>query len=172
MEPLRQEYGVGQYDKDGADALMTEAGYSKNSDGFWADANGEIVKCNIISSAHFTDLSPVVAALLEQHGIESSWAQPPDVWARNGKGGDYECTLVGHNGSQSGDIYRSLLMFTTDSGANRWSYSNAEFDSVVASMAEEPDVDKVLDLTEQALRIWLEDQPDVPLVEFFNRGDS
>ncbi|MYF78796.1 MAG: hypothetical protein F4180_02570 [Chloroflexi bacterium] len=60
-------------------------------------------------------------------------------------------------------------MFTTDSGANRWSYSNAEFDSVVASMAEEPDVDKVLDLTEQALRIWLEDQPDVPLVEFFNR---
>ena len=36
-------------------------------------------------------------------------------------------------------------------------------------MAEEPDVDKVLELTEQALRIWLADQPDVPLVEFFNR---
>ena len=169
MQPLAEEFSVGQYDKDGADSLLTEAGYSMNSDGFWADGNGDTIKCNIISSAHFTDLGPVVAALLEQHGIESSWAQPPDVWARNGKGGDYECTLVGHNGSQSGDIYRSLLMFTTDSGANRWSYSNPEFDSVVASMAEEPDVDKVLDLTEQALRIWLEDQPDVPLVEFFNR---
>ena len=36
-------------------------------------------------------------------------------------------------------------------------------------MAQEPDVDKVLELTEQALRIWLADQPDVPLVEFFNR---
>ena len=36
-------------------------------------------------------------------------------------------------------------------------------------MAREPDTQKVLDLTEEALRIWLTDMPDVPLFEFFNR---
>ena len=169
MEPLAEEFGLGVYDKDGGDALLSAAGYSKNSDGYWADSNGDTIKCNIIGSGHFTDLGPALAATLERHGIESTWSQPPDVWARNGKGGDYECTLVGHNGSQSGDIYRTLLAYTTESGGNRWSYSNPEFDAIVESMAREPDTQKVLDLTEQALRIWLADMPDVPLFEFFNR---
>lgn len=169
MEPLAQEFKLGQYDKDEADTLLMTAGYSKNSDGVWADANGDTIKCNIIGSGHFTDLGPVLAAVLNQHGIESSWAQPPDVWSRNTKGGDFECSLVGHNGSQSGDVYRTLLAYTTENGGNRWSYANSEFDSIVDSMALEPDADKVLDLTEDALRIWLNDMPDVPLFEFFNR---
>ena len=169
MEPLAEEFELGVYSKDAGDALLEGAGYSKNSDGIWADGNGDTIKCNIIGSGHFTDLGPVLAAVLEQHGIESSWAQPPDVWSRNGKGGDYECTLVGHNGSQTGDVYRTLLMYTTESGSNRWSYSNPDYDTIVNSMAEEPDIDKVLDLTEEALRIWLTDLPDVPLFEFFNR---
>ena len=168
MEPLAEEFELGVYSKDDGDALLEGAGYSKNSDGYW-EKDGETIKCNIIGSGHFTDLGPVLAAVLEQHGIESSWAQPPDVWSRNGKGGDYECTLVGHNGSQSGDIYRTLLAYTTDSGANRWSYSNPEFDSIVDSMAQEPDIEKVLNLTEDALRIWLTDLPDIPIFEFFNR---
>ena len=169
MEPLAEEFGLGEYDSDGADALLTAAGYTKNSDDLWADANGDTIKCNIIGSGHFTDLGPALASTLQRHGIDSSWSQPPDVWARNTKGGDFECSLVGHNGSQSGDVYRTLLAYTTDNGGNRWSYSNAEFDAIVESMAREPDTQKVLDLTEQALRIWLTDMPDVPLFEFFNR---
>ena len=169
MEPLAQEFGLGVYDKEGGDALLMEAGYTMNSDGFWADENGDTINCNIIGSGHFTDLGPALAAALDRHGIVSEWSQPPDVWARNTKGGDFECSLVGHNGSQSGDVYRTLLAYTTEDGGNRWSYSNAEFDSIVASMAREPDQQKVLELTEQALRIWLTDMPDVPLFEFFNR---
>ena len=169
MESLAQEFGLGDYDKAGADALLMEAGYSKNADDLWADANGDTIKCNIIGSGHFTDLGPALASTLQRHGIDSSWSQPPDVWARNTKGGDFECSLVGHNGSQSGDVYRTLLAYTTDNGGNRWSYSNAEFDAIVESMAREPDTQKVLDLTEEALRIWLTDMPDVPLFEFFNR---
>lgn len=169
MEPLAQEFGLGVYDREGGDQLLMAAGYSKNSDGYWADASGDTIKCNIIGSGHFTDLGPALEAQLERHGIVAKWSQPPDVWARNVKGGDFECSLVGHNGSQSGDIYRTLLAYTTEDGGNRWSYSNAEFDRLVEAMAREPDQARVLDLTEDALRIWLDELPDVPLFEFFNR---
>ncbi len=166
MEPLAQEFVLGEYDKEGGDALLTAAGYSKNSDGVWADSSGDTIKCNIIGPAHFTDLGPVMAAVLNQHGIESSWSQPPDVWSRIVPGGDYECSMSGNNGSQSGDIYRTLLLYT---GENKWSYDNSDFEAAVALMAEEPDEEKVLELTRNALQIWIKDMPAVPIFEFFNR---
>ena len=125
-----QEFNIGQYDKDGADALLTEAGYSMNSDGFWADGNGEVIKCNIISSAHFTDLGPVVAALLEQHGIESSWAQPPGCLGQKRQG---RRLRVHPSWSQrfaiGGHISDVVDRTQLKMAANRWSYSNPEFDS-------------------------------------------
>ena len=73
---------MGKFDPADGDARLTAAGYAKNSDGFWADANGDTIVCNIASFPQFSDLGPVVAETLRQHGIDASYAEPPDAYAR------------------------------------------------------------------------------------------
>ena len=64
------------------DEPLAAAGDAKNSDGCWADANGDTIVCNIASFPQFSDLGPVVAETLRQHGIDASYAEPPDAYAR------------------------------------------------------------------------------------------
>ncbi len=172
LADLEAEFEPGLYDPADADARMTAAGYTKNSEGIWADADGDTIKCNIVSLPHFSDMGPVLVEMLKQGGIEASYAEPPDVGALLDSG-DYSCGLWGHSGSMSGDIYRTLLMYTTDDAANRWNYANSEFDTIVEEMAVTADEAKVRELEAAAMEMWLKDMPEVNLTQFYNRtGNS
>jgi peptide/nickel transport system substrate-binding protein len=168
LADLEAEYEPGKYDPADGDALLTEAGYSKDSEGFWADAEGDRIKCNISSLPHFSDMGPVLAEMLQQQGIEASYAEPPDVGALLSSG-DYTCGLFGHNGSMSGNIYRTLLLYTTGDPGNWFQYSNPEFDAIVEELAVVADEQRVRELEKEAMNIWLRDLPDVNLVQFYNR---
>lgn len=168
LAELEAKYQQGIYDPAEGDALLTEAGYTKDSEGYWADADGARIQCNILSLPHFSDSGPILVEMLKQAGIESSFSQPPDIGTRL-PAGDFQCGLWGHNGSMSGDIYRTLLIYTTGDVGNYSQYSNAEFDAIVEEMATATDDEQIRALERQAMDIWLRDLPEVPLLQFYNR---
>ncbi|MFN8441157.1 MAG: ABC transporter substrate-binding protein [Caldilineaceae bacterium] len=168
LKDLEAKYEPGKYDPADADARLTAAGYTKDSEGFWADSTGDRIKCNITSFSLWTDLGPVLAETLKQHGIESSYNEPTDAYGAM-SGGNYECGLFGHNGAQSGTIYRTLNIYTTGNPENLFQYSNPDFDAIVKQLGNASEQSKVLELEHQAMEIWLKDLPDIQLVQFFNR---
>ncbi len=106
--------------------------------------------------------------MLRQNGIDASFSQPPDVGTLLA-GGDYICGMWGHNGAMSGNIYRTLLLYTTGDASNWFQYSNPEFDAIVEELAVTADEAKVRELEHAAMDIWLRDMPDVNLLQFYNR---
>ena len=168
LADLEAEYQPGLYDPADADDRLMAAGYEKNADGIWADADGDTIKCHISSLPHFSDSGPVIVEMLKQGGIEASYSEPPDVGSLLPTG-DYICGLWGLAGAMSDSLYRSLLHFTTDDSGNWFQYSNPEFDAIVAELAGTADKAKALELEKAAMAIWLEDLPAVNLVQFYNR---
>ena len=69
----------------------------------------------------------------------------------------------------SGDIYRTLLLYTTGGNDNFSQYSNPEFDAIVEELSVTADEAKVRELEYAAMEIWLQDMPDIQLVQFYNR---
>ena len=156
-----------EYNPSDAEKLLTEAGYTKKR-GFWVDASGNKITCNIVAFGIFSDIGPVIAQTLVNAGIESSYSEPPDAIDQLTTG-KYNCSIFGHNGSQTGSIYTTLSMYTTDNSQNRWGYSNSAYDEVVKKIATSANQNEIKELTNQAMKIWLTDLPDIPLTEFFNR---
>ncbi len=168
LADLEAEYQPDLYDPADGDARLTAAGYTKNSDGIWADADGDTIKCYIQSLPHFSDLGPVLVEMLKQGGIDTTFSVPPDTGAILASG-DYTCGMWGHNGAMSGNIYRTLRLYTTGDPGNWFQYSNPEFDAIVEELAVTADEAKVRELEHAAMDIWLRDLPDVNLAQFYNR---
>jgi peptide/nickel transport system substrate-binding protein len=156
-----------EYNPEEAINLLEKAGYTKKA-GFWTDSSGSKITCNIVAFGIFSDIGPVIAQTLVNAGIESSYSEPPDAIDQL-TSGKYNCSIFGHNGSQTGSIYTTLSMYTTGNSQNRWGYANSEYDDVVKKIAISADETEISQLTKQAMSIWLRDLPDIPLTEFFNR---
>jgi peptide/nickel transport system substrate-binding protein len=156
-----------EYNPEEAINLLEKAGYTKKA-GFWTDSSGSKITCNIVAFGIFSDIGPVIAQTLVNAGIESSYSEPPDAIDQL-TSGKYNCSIFGHNGSQTGSIYTTLSMYTTGNSQNRWGYANSEYDDVVKKIAISADETEITQLTKQAMSIWLRDLPDIPLTEFFNR---
>ncbi|MBI3959708.1 MAG: ABC transporter substrate-binding protein [Chloroflexi bacterium] len=168
LADLEAEYQPDLFDPADGDARLTAAGYTKDSEGYWANADGDRIKCDIQSLPHFSDLGPVLIEMLKKGGIETTFALPPNVGAILSSG-DYTCGLFGHNGAMSGNIYRTLRLYTTGDPGNWFQYSNPEFDAIVDELAVTADEAKVRELEHAAMDIWLRDLPDVNLAQFYNR---
>jgi ABC-type transport system substrate-binding protein len=156
-----------EFNPKSAEQLLKSEGYSKKG-GFWVDSSGNKIKCNIVAFGIFSDIGPVIAQTLVNAGIESSYSEPPDAIDQL-TSGKYNCSIFGHNGSQTGSVYTTLSMYTTDNPQNRWKFSNAEYDGFVKKISTSADAEEIRDLTKKAMKIWLTELPDIPLTEFFNR---
>ncbi len=143
---LTAQYPTDKFDPAKAQALLTGAGYHKDKEGFWADAQGDRIKCDIVGFSIYSDMGPIIAEQLRQQGFDASYSEPPNGFDRINKG-DYTCAFNGHTGSSAGDPYLSLALYTTAvPGAtnaaqthnpnNFYRYSNPEFDRIVAELGE------------------------------------
>jgi len=168
LADLEAQYQPGLFDPADADARLTAAGYTKDGEGFWADANGEHIKCDIVSLPHFSDSGPVIAEMLRQGGIDASYNEPTDTQNLL-RTGNYTCGMFGHNASMSGDIYRTLSSYTTGDLNNYSQFSNPEFDAVVQELAQTADTAKVRELEKAAMDIWLQNLPEADVLQFYNR---
>lgn len=177
---LLAKYPTDRFDPARGEALLKAAGYAKNRDGYWANANGPIT-CDILGSNIFADQGPVLAEQLRQHGIRASYAEPPNAFELiNNK--RFTCAITGRNGASGGDPYLTLALYTTavegaTPGAvvmnpnNFFHYSNKEYDAIVDQLGRvgPNDFEKSKQLVRQAMEIWLRDLPDVQLFEFLHR---
>jgi peptide/nickel transport system substrate-binding protein len=168
LADLEAQYQPGLFDPADADARLTAAGYTKDGEGFWADSNGEHIKCDIVSLPHFSDSGPVIAEMLRQGGIDASYNEPTDTQNLL-RTGNYTCGMFGHNASMSGDIYRTLSSYTTGDLNNYSQFSNPEFDAVVQELAQTADTAKVRELEKAAMDIWLQNLPEADVLQFYNR---
>ncbi|MCJ7549037.1 MAG: ABC transporter substrate-binding protein, partial [Anaerolineae bacterium] len=65
---------------------MTAAGFTKNADGFFADASGEVFKPEILTVDLYADIGPVLVEQLRQAGFDATMINPPDAWTIMGDG--------------------------------------------------------------------------------------
>jgi peptide/nickel transport system substrate-binding protein len=173
---LLKEYDTTEYNPAEGDALLKGAGFTKNGDGMWADAQGNTINCEIIGFSPWVDLGPITAEQLRKAGINASYIQPPDASSRMAEG-NFECLMFGHGGSIR-DPYFTMKLYQSASvnipgghQVNFYHWENAEWDRLTDEIAKTSPNDQaeVIDLYKQAMAIWLPELPDVPILEFYHR---
>jgi peptide/nickel transport system substrate-binding protein len=159
-----------------ANALLEGAGYSKDGDGNWVDAQGNGINCGIIGFGPWVDLGPIVAEQLRREGINASYSQPPDASSRMAEG-NFECLMFGHGGSVR-DPYFTMKLYQSASvnipgghQVNFYHWENERWDELTDEVAKThpDDIDKMQELWHEAMEIWIVELPDVPILEFYHR---
>jgi peptide/nickel transport system substrate-binding protein len=176
---IMEEYNVLESSQERVDELMTGAGFTKDGDGFWVDADGNRPDSDIYAGVPlFGDIAPISAELLRRAGFDSNHATPPDVWTAKSDGRAL-LHLFGHGGSVA-DPYVTLDMYhsrwvrptgETVAGGNRSRWGNEEYDAIVEEMGRTSpdDAEQMQQLFNDAMEIWYRELPEVPLVQWFHR---
>jgi peptide/nickel transport system substrate-binding protein len=160
---------------DKAAATFTEKGYAKNSDGMW-EKNGEMINCEIVGFGPWVDLGPLVAEQLVKGGINASYTQPPDASSRMAEG-NFECLMFGHGGSVR-DPYFTMKLYQSSSvnipgghQVNFYHWENETWDELTdkVAMTHPDETEQIMDYYYDAMEIWIEELPDVPILEFYHR---
>lgn len=176
VEDLFAEYPTLVYDLDRTAELMEEAGYSKSGD-LWVDADGNSIPIQLVvrqGEAGQARMAPVVAQLLKRAGFDATF-QLADISSFNDalNTGRADVWLDVACGGVS-DPYATMDLFHSRHAAplgqvatgSRTRWKSAEYDAIVDQMAvtsaEDPELKKQF---HDALAIWLEDMPAVPMVQ-------
>jgi len=172
---LLEEYNTLEQNQSKVDAIMTSKGYSKNADGFWADAAGKTFSFEIITYPQHPSLTPSVPIVTEQlrrAGFDATFLLPADFADRIYLG-DAKIYMFGIGGAMNdphATFYRFQQMNLKPTGERasigffRW--DNKEFSDILDEMAKlPPDDPAVMPLWEQMLAIWLPELPIVPLIQ-------
>ncbi|HEX7433905.1 MAG TPA: ABC transporter substrate-binding protein [Anaerolineaceae bacterium] len=167
-----------EFSLDKSAKLMTEAGYAKNKDGFWAKPGQPAENFDLYGPVPlFADLAPIVAEQLRTAGFNCQHKSPQDVWNAISDGRASLC-LFGHGGSVF-DPFDTLMLYrkkdiqpvgkTQGNNMSRW--SNADFEKIVDTMNNTPMTDDATmkDLFHKAMTIWYSELPDCPLVQWMHR---
>jgi len=179
VETLLKQYDTTEYSVTKGNERMTKAGFTKRpSDNMWVDKSGATVNCQIIGFAGaWDDLGPITAEQLRRNGINASYIQPTDASSRMAEG-NFECLMFGHGGSVS-DPYFTMKLYQSASvnipgghQVNFYHWENKRWDELTDEVAKtNPDTNEseVIRLYTEAMKIWLEELPDVPILEFYHR---
>lgn len=177
ISDLLDEYPAAGYDPDAAAATFEEMGYSQNADGYWANDDGVLSIQYVVNGDDAEDMrnAAIVSDQLEAGGIQV------EVQALTG-GVHSDTKLRGQYGlSQNafcpGYIYENLELFHSKFYVplgdpapwyerNSFRFQNEEYDNIVDQMAVlAPDDEANIDLYRQAMEIWLDELPVIPLVQ-------
>jgi peptide/nickel transport system substrate-binding protein len=140
IQDLLEEYDPLAVDLDRSADLMIEAGFTKDGEGFWVDADGNRPDARIYASTtFFSDIGPITAEQLRNAGFDATHLSPPDVWSIKADGSGL-LHMFGHGGS------------------------------IIDEMAVTPvDDPKMMDLFRAAMEIFLREMVEVPLIQYFHR---
>jgi len=173
---LTDQYNVLEFNLEKSAALMTEAGFTKDGEGFWVDADGKRPDSDIFGDANlFGDIASVVAEQLRQGGFYCQHKSPPSVWD-DSVNGVASMFLFGHGGSTI-DPYDTFKLYydkPPEMGAASWGnmsrWQNADFKAIVDEMNNTAmDDPKMAELSRKGLEIYYKELPDLPLVQWYHR---
>ncbi len=167
---------IDSFDLAKTDEIMTGKGWAKNGDGFW-EKDGEVFALPIYSLILFQDITPLLVEQLRQGGFDSSFEiiVGPE-FSDAVYGGTVPAWILGHGGGTRGpyetmNLYHSR--YSTDIGTRaqqpfRW--VNTDFDAIVDEMSVTGEDDPAIETQfKDGMSIWIEDLPDLPLVQWFHR---
>lgn len=175
-EPLAAERGLDRQDLDASAALMEDAGFGRNSAGFW-EKEGVEVGGEIHSITAMGPLGTLVAEQLRRAGFNVSFVSAADSVARI-RDGRAVMSLWGHHAS-IGDPYATLNSYTCAQVKpigepiypffSRW--CNAEYDAIVEQIRvlSPDDTSAIMPLFRQAMSIWYDEVPEIPLAQWYHR---
>lgn len=177
VKSMEAKYQPGLYDPDQSEALMKEAGFSKNSRGLW-ERNGKTVSAVIhgFEGIH-SDIVPILVEMLKNAGFDGDINFGTDAYQNmaDGKPGMY---MFGHGASLKNpyaalELYHSRYSAAigTSAGNNRFSrYSNSEYDKVLDEMAPMGSDDSRFEaLAAKALGMYWKEQIDIPIIQWLHR---
>ena len=174
VKALEAEYEPRKFDLDESAALMTDAGFTKNSDGLW-EKDGATVNAiiNGFEGIH-SDIVPVLVEMLRTAGFDADVNFGTDAYTNMAEGvpGLY---MFGHGASTVDpyavfDLFRQKPIGTTAGNNSFARYDNPEFTAIVDQMAPlSADDPEFQDLAAQALGIYWRDVIDVPVIQWLHR---
>jgi peptide/nickel transport system substrate-binding protein len=177
IKDITDQYNVLEYNLEKSTALMEEAGFSKNADGWWAFEDGTPIDGDLYAGVPlFGDIAPIVAEQLRSAGFKCEHKAPPDVWAAK-VDGRASMFLFGHGGATI-DPYDTFQLYVEANAApmgeqswgniTRWDHP--DFAAVRAEMNNTAmDDPKMKDLFREGMQVWYEELPDCPLVQWYHR---
>ncbi len=179
VSDLLQQYPVDAYDQAAAEEFLASAGYTQNAEGTWAGNDGQALSLVFLVNGDSNEemkMATVIADQLNAAGLAVE-LQPLTGGVLNDAvlRGDYALKI---NAFCPGYIYENLELFHSkyyvELGQpapwyerNSFRYQNPDFDNIVDQMAVTVPTDEtaMTDLYAQAMAIWLEDLPVIPLVQ-------
>lgn len=179
IQDLRDQYPVMTNDPAQATELLSSIGYQQDANGMWASAAGEPLTVTYLVNADSNEemkVSTVLADQLEAAGITVE-VQPLSAGVLSDAilRGEYDLKL---HSFCPGYIYDNLELFHSKFYVplgepapwferNSFRYQNPAFDAIVDQMAATPpdDVETTQEQFHQAMEIWFDDLPVVPIVQ-------
>lgn len=176
IKDIVEKYNVLEYNLEKSAKLMEEAGFTKDSEGFWVDKDGVRPDANLYAAVPlFGDLAPVIAEQLRTAGFACEHKVPPDVWAAK-VDGRASMFLFGHGGGTIDpyDTFRLYYDPPPPMGEQSWGnitrWQHEEFKKLVDVMNNTAmDDPKMKDLFRQIMEIWYRELPDCPIVQWYHR---
>lgn len=154
------------YDPDQAEALLAEAGFSKNDDGVW-ERDGQPLSFTLITSTRAPngDIATVLQAQLAAIGVPVE-IQQLDARAamKTAVAGDYDLFLWRY-GWNDADVLNIYLGSDRIGRTNRTFYSNPDVDALLNQALTELDADARARLYQDAVRLIMADAAWQPLYE-------
>jgi peptide/nickel transport system substrate-binding protein len=176
VEDLLEEYDTTEFNPEKGDARMEKAGFTKDDDGMWVDADGARIELPINGWQIMADIGPVIAEQLTRAGFDASYQQPVD-WFDQFETAQYIGQLFGHGGSVK-DPHATMFLYQGssmaipgDHQANFPRWSNDEFDEIADQVYLTPmdDIETLKELWHDAMEIWLPELPDIQVTEWYHR---
>jgi peptide/nickel transport system substrate-binding protein len=158
---------------------MQAAGFAQNGDGLWAQGD-QVLRVPLRTPQWLAPLAPVVAAQLKRAGFDAVEMLEPEgstAWVDDIQLGNFDTMFLVHCGSLS-EPYETLKdlhsRYAVPIGEKCPSviactrYRNPDYDALIEEMESMPgslDNPRYVELANQALDIYLQDMPELMLLE-------
>lgn len=181
IQDLIEKYPTTKYDPAKAEEIFKSLGFKKGTDGVWVMADGTRLKMDFLVESGDAELMKVTAVIADQlraGGIDVTvrpltGAVQSDTRLR----GDWDIAYQPFCPGDT-DVFDNLELFHSKYYVplgepapwyerNSFRYKNPEFDAIVDEISATlpRDVEKIKQLFRQAMAIWFEDLPVIPIVQ-------
>lgn len=131
-DALNEDTKMPEYDVEKAQALLEEAGYTKNEDGYYFETTFTVM-------SGFDDFCTVIADNMEKMGIKVTLdVLDYNIWSEQVLD-DYNFEITALGGFQGPDVLGTTRRWTTNGSINASRYSNEEVDALAAQAVSAAD---------------------------------
>lgn len=174
-QDLGQKKGLHTVDRKRAATLMQEAGWEKDSGGFWSK-DGKRWSATMFCGGALEAFAPVIVEQLRRGGFEAKFVKRPD-YRQALFTGQSDLFIWGHAGASTRDPFDTLSTYHSkwaeplgQMAAYPVRWRNTEFDKIVDRMASlPPESPEIEGLVHKALGIWMDEVVEVPISQWYHR---